>query len=513
MLLLRATPSGLVVDEANGVAAALLGAEPEQLLGRPWGSGLHDDDRAGDAARVRRHPRGPARPAGCVRCASGGTSGRWVRLAASALDRPGGRRMLSVQLVDLTARAAGPGRPRARAGLHRGRPGHREHAHRGARRARQHRPLQPRGREGQRSAGRGRARCAGLGRRSGSGSATCSTPGSVPATPGLRRSRPSWRTSGRSAGGPRRTVAWSCAYLDEAEAGLHMVMTGIDVTDERLAQRLVDQVLAATTGTSIIGTNPDGIITFYNPGAERLLGWTAEEVVGKVTPAIFHDPDEMDDRSEELGLDSTFGVLVAGVAPDRRPEKRDWKYIRKDGRKITMSLTISPMTEPVRTGRGLPRGRRGRHRAAPRRGHAPGGAVQGAGGRRAAQRGRPGQDRLRVHRQPRAAHADHQRAGLHPDADARHRRRPQRAAGAAARPRREQRPAAAGPHRGPAHPVPDRGRHLLRSGSTRSTCAGWCSAAARRPRRCGTTAASSGSSSRATYPSWCPATRTSSTGR
>ena len=147
-------------------------------------------------------------------------------------------------------------------------------------------------------------------------------------------------------GGPRRTVAWSCAYLDEAEAGLHMVMTGIDVTDERLAQRLVDQVLAATTGTSIIGTNPDGIITFYNPGAERLLGWTAEEVVGKVTPAIFHDPDEMDDRSEELGLDSTFGVLVAGVAPDRRPEKRDWKYIRKDGRKITMSLTISPMTSP-----------------------------------------------------------------------------------------------------------------------------------------------------------------------
>ena len=36
MLLLRDTPSGLVVDEANGVAAGLLGAEPEQLLGRPW---------------------------------------------------------------------------------------------------------------------------------------------------------------------------------------------------------------------------------------------------------------------------------------------------------------------------------------------------------------------------------------------------------------------------------------------------------------------------------------------
>jgi signal transduction histidine kinase len=55
----------------------------------------------------------------------------------------------------------------------------------------------------------------------------------------------------------------------------------------------------------------------------------------------------MQERSEELGLDSTFGVLVAGVRPDRRPEKRDWRYVRKDGRKITMSLTISPMTSPA----------------------------------------------------------------------------------------------------------------------------------------------------------------------
>lgn len=45
-------------------------------------------------------------------------------------------------------------------------------------------------------------------------------------------------------------------------------------------------------------------------------------------------------------MDSTSGVLVAGVGPERRPEKRDWTYIRKDGRRITMSLTISPMTSP-----------------------------------------------------------------------------------------------------------------------------------------------------------------------
>ena len=102
MLLLRATPAGLQVDEANGVAAALLGMEPEQLLGRPWGSGLLDEDRQAMQRACADILEG--RSPGWVReVRLGSASGRWVRLAASPLEGPGGRRMLSVQLVDLTA--------------------------------------------------------------------------------------------------------------------------------------------------------------------------------------------------------------------------------------------------------------------------------------------------------------------------------------------------------------------------------------------------------------------------
>ena len=82
----------------------------------------------------------------------------------------------------------------------------------------------------------------------------------------------------------RRTVVWACAFLDPGRADSHLVMTGIDVTEERLAQGLVEQVLAATTGTSIIGTDLQGTITFFNPGAERLLGYTADELVGRADP-------------------------------------------------------------------------------------------------------------------------------------------------------------------------------------------------------------------------------------
>ena len=127
------------------------------------------------------------------------------RLAVTGLDRPG-ERMLSVQLVDLTAERL------AQVDLEHERDFTAavldtantlivvldEHG--------QDRALQPGGREGQRLRGRGRARCAGSGTSSGPGSATCSTPGSVPATPGLRRSRHVVEDEWAVPSGERRTV-------------------------------------------------------------------------------------------------------------------------------------------------------------------------------------------------------------------------------------------------------------------------------------------------------------------
>ena len=290
MLLLRATPAGLVVDEANGVAAALLGAEPEQLLGRPWGSGLHAERPRGDAARLRRHPGGPLVRLG-ARGAARQRVRRWVRLAASALERPGGRADAERAAGRPDRGAAGAGGPRATSGT-------------------SPRPSWTPPTPSSSCSTSTAASCASTRpprSSAGCGPRTCWVPGPgtsfgaelgdrLHARLGARNPGPVPLPSGRGGrvGGARRPAAHGrrgrAPTSTRPRPALHMVMTGIDVTDERLAQRLVDQVLAATTGTSIIGTDPDGIITFYNPGAERLLGWTAEEVVGKVTPGDLPRP-------------------------------------------------------------------------------------------------------------------------------------------------------------------------------------------------------------------------------
>jgi PAS domain S-box-containing protein len=58
------------------------------------------------------------------------------------------------------------------------------------------------------------------------------------------------------------------------------------------ARRCRHSVLASAA-CGIVATDPQGLITVFNPGAEAILGYRAEEVVGKVTPIVWHDADEV----------------------------------------------------------------------------------------------------------------------------------------------------------------------------------------------------------------------------
>ncbi|MGX9462588.1 PAS domain S-box protein [Shewanella sp. A14] len=130
----------------------------------------------------------------------------------------------------------------------------------------------------------------------------------------------------------------------------------IDITERKNTQfeknklaSLLTNVLNAASEIAIISTGNDGIINIFNRGAELLLGYKAEEVVGIESPAILHIPAEIHQRSQELTEE--FGEDIKGFdvfvhkARTQGPETRTWTYIRKDSSQCQVSLSVSAMRD------------------------------------------------------------------------------------------------------------------------------------------------------------------------
>ena len=100
--------------------------------------------------------------------------------------------------------------------------------------------------------------------------------------------------------------------------------------DEQLAELAA---IVSSTGDAIVGTR-DGVITSWNPGAERLYGYTAAEVVGR-SIALIIPPD----RPDELP------GIMARLRRGERIEHYDTVRVRKDGRRIDVSISIAPLKD------------------------------------------------------------------------------------------------------------------------------------------------------------------------
>jgi len=106
---------------------------------------------------------------------------------------------------------------------------------------------------------------------------------------------------------------------------------------------------------SVIVTDDHGAITSVNRGAERLLGYTENELLGRPLQCI-HDPAEI--AQQTLLLSADTGRKIGGFealsdAPRRgRDDEREWTYVRKDGRHIPVFSSIT-LLSPVD---GRPRG-------------------------------------------------------------------------------------------------------------------------------------------------------------
>ena len=105
------------------------------------------------------------------------------------------------------------------------------------------------------------------------------------------------------------------------------------------------------TGVAIIGAEPNGQITLFNPGAERLLGYRAEQVLGRHT-SMFHSAEGVAQKAGELGVNpTTLDVALAMI--DRGLTGTSMGFVRADGVERTHSMTLSRIADARGRSRGF----------------------------------------------------------------------------------------------------------------------------------------------------------------
>ena len=145
-------------------------------------------------------------------------------------------------------------------------------------------------------------------------------------------------------------------HRDAQGAPLSMYGTHMDVSQQRReqdeissARAFLQTVIDAPTPVSIIATDKNGLFTLFNAGAERLLGYPRQDLLGKHSPALFHDPQEVEARAAELSQQT--GQPINGfetfvhLARQGRNETRQWTYIHRNGQRHPVSLSVSPILD------------------------------------------------------------------------------------------------------------------------------------------------------------------------
>ena len=162
---------------------------------------------------------------------------------------------------------------------------------------------------------------------------------------------------------PDGSVRWlSCRgaiLYDESGALLRMDGVDLDITEQRrhaeelaAANRELSEtraqmqaLLDAATQVSIIAGDTNGLIQVFNSGAERMLQYSASEMVGIHTPERIHLASECVERgralSAELGREVTGVDVFVEYARQGGFDQREWTYVRKDGSTLDVSLAVT----------------------------------------------------------------------------------------------------------------------------------------------------------------------------
>src|SRR4026209_1329705 len=114
----------------------------------------------------------------------------------------------------------------------------------------------------------------------------------------------------------RRVMLLNARKLQAGQHGELLVLAMEDVTARKRAEEALlkagalQSAIFNSANFSSIATDEKGVIQIFNVGAERMLGFTAAEVMNKITPADISDPQEVIARAKALSLE-----LETTIAP------------------------------------------------------------------------------------------------------------------------------------------------------------------------------------------------------
>jgi PAS domain S-box-containing protein len=139
--------------------------------------------------------------------------------------------------------------------------------------------------------------------------------------------------TGRRRDGTEFPVDISLSFID-TEDGLLVIAAVRDVTERNKADQDLQQMAAIirSSDAAIIGRTLDGIVTSWNPAAERMLGYSSEEIVGKSVEFLVPE-----DRTGEMN------TILARVRAGQLVERFETIRVRKDGTVFPVAVTVAPI--------------------------------------------------------------------------------------------------------------------------------------------------------------------------